>query len=256
MKLILRADDLGFSDGINCGILKSVKDGMITCVGMMPNMEEAQHGYEMIKDYCDCIGQHTNICVGKPVSRPELIPSLVQPNGDFCTSKEIRKRETDTIVLEEAEIEIEAQLLKFQEMTGRMPDYFEGHAVFSKNFFQALKNVAEKYNLFYCDPFDKEFIDKYGIQCADFYHLDEQGLYDINKYIFEDEAKLKEKECAVLVFHPGYLDQYILEHSSFTLIRPMETAFLCSYELKDYIKRENIELENFNSYNGRNKDGK
>lgn len=46
------------------------------------------------------------------------------------------------------------------------------------------------------------------------------------------EAKLTDKECSVLVFHPGYLDQYLLDHSSYTLIRPMETAFLCSDALR------------------------
>ena len=53
-------------------------------------------------------------------------------------------------------MEIEAQLMKFKEITGKYPDYFEGHAVFSKNFFQALKNVAERYQLFYCNPVEKK----------------------------------------------------------------------------------------------------
>ncbi|EAC5475512.1 ChbG/HpnK family deacetylase, partial [Listeria monocytogenes] len=122
MKLIMRADDLGFSDGVNCGILKSVKDGLITSVGLMPNMQEAKNGYEMIKDYRVCLGQHTNICVGRPLSDPKLIPSLVQENGEFCSSQEIRQRTNDTIVMEEAEIEIEAQLKRFRAITGKNPD--------------------------------------------------------------------------------------------------------------------------------------
>ena len=44
MKLIMRADDLGFSEGVNCGIYKAIKDGVITSVGMMTNMEATQHG--------------------------------------------------------------------------------------------------------------------------------------------------------------------------------------------------------------------
>ena len=54
-------------------------------------------------------------------------------------------------------------------------------------------------------------------------------------FVFEVEAGLHGKECSVLVFHPGWLDQYLLEHSSYTLIRPMETDFLCSQELKDWL---------------------
>ena len=95
---------------------------MITSVGLMPNMESAQFGYELIKDCDIALGQHTNICVGKPLSDPRLIPSLVQANGEFCSSKEIRAREKDTINIQECEIEIEAQLLRFQEITGRNPD--------------------------------------------------------------------------------------------------------------------------------------
>ena len=148
MKLIMRADDLGFSEAVNYGIEKTIREGVITSVGIMPNMDYAKHGYELIKDYDIALGQHTNICVGKPLTNPKLIPSLVQENGEFCSSKEIRARKEDLIRVEEAEIEIEAQLQRFIEITGKTPDYFEGHAVFSENFFIALKNVAKKYGLF------------------------------------------------------------------------------------------------------------
>ena len=157
MKLIMRADDLGFSEGVNYGIYKSVVDGVITSVGMMPNMASAKHGYELVKDLDIALGQHSNICVGKPLSDPKLIPSLVQKNGNFCSSKEIRARQVDTINVAECEIELEAQLAKFRAITGRDPDYFEGHAVFSNNFFIALKNVAQRNNLFFENPsLDKE----------------------------------------------------------------------------------------------------
>lgn len=70
MKLIMRADDLGISEGVNCGIYKAIKDGVITSVGLMPNMEHALDGYEMIKDCNVSVGQHTNVCLGKPLCSP------------------------------------------------------------------------------------------------------------------------------------------------------------------------------------------
>ena len=129
MKLIMRADDLGFSEAVNLGIYKAVKEGVITSVGMMTNMEHANHGYELVKDFDIALGQHTNICAGRPLTDPKLIPSLVQENGEFCSSREIRSRKEDTVVIEEAEMEIEAQYLRFKEITGNDPDYFECHAV-------------------------------------------------------------------------------------------------------------------------------
>ena len=47
------------------------------------------------------------------------------------------------------------------------------------------------------------------------------------------------------MFHPGYLDQYILDHSSYTLIRPMETAFLCSESLKQWMKENQVQPMTF-----------
>ena len=37
-KLLVRADDLGYSEGINYGVAKSVKEGIIGSVGVMTNM--------------------------------------------------------------------------------------------------------------------------------------------------------------------------------------------------------------------------
>ncbi len=248
MRLIIRADDLGMSDGVNCGIYKAVEDGLVSSVGLMPNMPEAKNGYMKIKDKHLCIGQHTNICLGKPLTNPKLIPSLVQVNGEFCSSQEIRARGEDRIVIEEAEIEIEAQLQRFIEITGQKPDYFEGHAVASPHFFQALENIAHKYNLFYVNPVDKKWAQEFQIECADFYHLNRHYEYNVKRYILEDEANILNKKCAVLVFHPGYLDQYVLEHSTFTTLRVQETAFLCSDEFKNYINEKKITIVDFINY--------
>lgn len=246
MKLIMRADDLGFSEAVNLGIYKAVKDGVITSVGIMTNMEQAYAGYELLKDFDIALGQHTNICAGRPLTDPKLIPSLVQENGEFCSSREIRNRQVDTVVVEEAEREIEAQYLRFKEITGRDPDYFECHAVISQNFFTALKNVAKKHGLFYENIlFDQEFEKEnniYGIAMA---KLNEQMLYDPKEYVENNLDFIKNHDISVMVFHPGYLDQYILEHSSFTLIRAMECDFLCSKWLKDWLKNNKIELTDF-----------
>ena len=249
MKLIMRADDLGFSEGVNCGIYKAIKDGVITSVGMMTNMEATQHGYNLIKDCDIALGLHANICAGKPLSQVELIPSLVQENGDFCTSKDIRQRKEDTINVKECEMEIEAQLQRFIEITGKKPDYFEGHAVFSKNFFIALKNVAKKHDLFFENPImDKEWEKQNGVVGFPFASLDEKGLYDPKVFMNKHLDIVKDNPCAVAVFHPGYLDQYILTHSSYTFIRAMECDFLCSQWLKQWIKENNIELVDFRNY--------
>ena len=155
-RLLIRADDLGFSEGTNYGIAKTVTDGIIRSVGLMPNMPAASHGWELIKDEDVCIGQHTNICVGKPLCNPGDIPSLTGDDGEFKSSRQYReaaKNGEDFVALDEVILEIEAQYQRFKEITGREPEYFEGHAVASANFFKGLEIVAKRHGLDYL-PFE------------------------------------------------------------------------------------------------------
>lgn len=143
--ILIRADDLGWTEAINYGIAKTMRDGIIRSVGLMPNMPAARHGWDLVKDLAPCVGQHTNICVGRPLTDPARIPSLCQEDGTFKSSRTYReaaKRGEDFVALDEVIMEIEAQYRLFVEITGRQPCYFEGHAVASNNFFKGLETVA------------------------------------------------------------------------------------------------------------------
>src|SRR5699024_142586 len=149
-KIILRADDLGYSEAVNYGVAKSVLDGLINNVGVMVNMPATQHGVDLLNDADHvAFGLHTNISAGRQLTDPALIPSLVDEEGNFKASKLYRTAEVDFVDLDEVKIEIEAQYHRFLELFGRKPDYFEGHAVASDNFFKGLEEIAEKFDLKY-----------------------------------------------------------------------------------------------------------
>ena len=78
-RLLIRADDLGYSEGINCGIAAAVAAGLVRSVGVMTNMPAAVHGLGLLYGRPLCLGQHTNICVGRPLTDPARIPSLCTP---------------------------------------------------------------------------------------------------------------------------------------------------------------------------------
>ena len=82
MKIMVRADDLGYSRGVNYGIYDTVKNGVIKNIGFMVNMPDSVEGYELVKDLDICLGQHTNVCIGTPISDPKLIPSLRMDNSN------------------------------------------------------------------------------------------------------------------------------------------------------------------------------
>ena len=105
MKYIIRADDLGYSEGINYGIYKSASDGMIRNIGLMANMPAAEHGIQLLqrleKEYGRkiCLGLHVNISNGRPLSDPVEIPGLTETDGSFHNSRYYRNSGQDLVLL-------------------------------------------------------------------------------------------------------------------------------------------------------------
>lgn len=241
-KILIRADDLGYSEGVNYGIAKSVKEGIIGSVGVMTNMPAVVHGLNLFEDTKVCFGQHTNICIGKPITDPSLIPSITNENGEFKSSKEYRQAKEDFVVLEEVILEIEAQYRRFIELTGETPHYFEGHAVASANFFKGLEIVADKFGLKYSGfsidgtPLK---IDKKDVCVTMDSMMPNYNPFESLKKIVENA---EDDKYYMFICHPGYLDGYILKNSSLTIPRPMEVDMVCDPNTKKFIEASGVKL--------------
>jgi predicted glycoside hydrolase/deacetylase ChbG (UPF0249 family) len=241
-RLLIRADDLGFSEGVNYGIEKSVKSGIIRTVGVMPNMEAAEHGINLLRDETICYGQHTNICVGKPITDPMLIPSITGKDGMLKSSSEYRNAKTDFVVLDEVILEIEAQYKRFVELVGRKPDYFEGHAVKSENFFKGLEIVAKRHGVNYLEFKLDGSPTLFGNGVIYNHMRSMEPEYDPAKAVMQIPFHEGTNELDAYICHPGYLDAYILEKSSLTIPRPKEVEMLCNPKIKDWIAEQQITL--------------
>ncbi|MFU2222281.1 hypothetical protein [Streptococcus pluranimalium] len=55
-------------------------------------------------------------------------------------------------------------------------------------------------------------------------------------------GQMTEDVVELFVFHPGYLDQDLLDHSSLTLPRPKEVAMLIAPATKEWLKEQRVEL--------------
>lgn len=241
-KILVRADDLGYSEGVNYGLVKSIKEGIIRSAGVMVNMPATQHGLSLLQDVPVCYGLHTNICVGKPLSDPGRIPSLVQENGEFKPSKVYRSAVEDFVVLDEVLLEIEAQLQRFIELVGEPPHYFEGHAVASANFFRGLQIVAQKHGLKYSGMPGPGEAMRVG-QTKVYMHMESmQPDYDPLHTLQRIVKEAHEDACEVMVCHPGYLDGYILQHSSLTVPRTAEVDMACNPQTKEWLLEQGIEI--------------
>lgn len=245
-KLIIRADDIGYSEAVNYGIEKAVKDGLIRSAGLMPNMPYAAHGLKLLEGTGIAIGQHTNMCLEKPCADPSLIPSLIDENGSLKSSRTYReafRNGEDFVVIEEAVIEIEAQYEKFKELVGHEPSYFEAHAVISENLNKALAVVAEKHGLRF-QPLSFSNPSRLGDKPIMILPMESSKPdYDPFETLKRGLAEYAREDMPnVFICHPGYVDDYLMKNSSLNINRTKEVAMLCDPAVKEWLISQGVEL--------------
>lgn len=241
-KILVRADDLGYCESVNYGIARAVKDGIVRCVGVMPNMEWAEHGVRLLDGENVIFTVHSNICQGRPITDPSLIPSLVQDNGEFKDKDVYRSAKEDFVVLEEVVMEVEAQYQRLVELTGKKPYCVEAHAVPSMNFFKAMAIVAQRNGVEYMrmTPDGRAQLGSTFLQVS----MD-SGNPDYDPFESLKKAALREvgeDEVVVMVLHPGYVDEYVYNTSYITRQRAQEVAMAIAPETRKWIEENGVKL--------------
>jgi predicted glycoside hydrolase/deacetylase ChbG (UPF0249 family) len=240
-KILVRADDLGYSEAFNYGLARAVKSGIVRSVGVMPNMEWAEHGVRLLDGTDVIFTVHANICQGRPLTDPRLIPSLVDETGEFKDKEIYRAAKEDFVVLEEAVMEVEAQYLRLVELTGRKPYMVEAHAVPSNNFNKAIVIVAQKYGVEHLKfgprgPMMGKYTFKFSM---------DSGNPDYNPFESFKKAALQpmaEDEACLMVLHPGFVDAYVLDTSYITTARAREVAFAINPEVPKWCEENGVQL--------------
>ncbi len=260
-KLLVRAADYGMLDCCTDGCLKAIRDGILMDVAMHTNNPSAVRAAEEIKKYpWVSIGQEINIVSGVPASDPKDVPTLVNEEGRFYTSRE-REALGDKLppmTYEDAYTETENQVLRFIELIGRKPCYVSGHSYGSDATRLALADVADKYGIliggnshpklqgngkrwYKTVPGDKSA-----------YTMQMQMDTDVEKFILDDELGILGHEYGVIGTHCGYCDEELVRMSSFNVIRTKELYALTSPRVKQWVKDNDIELINFDQFAAEN----
>jgi predicted glycoside hydrolase/deacetylase ChbG (UPF0249 family) len=88
-RLIVNADDCGWSIGITDGIVLAHKTGVVTSASLMANQPASEYAIEALHGFQDLgIGVHLNLTQGYPVSTPSEVPTLVRADGTFYPAPE------------------------------------------------------------------------------------------------------------------------------------------------------------------------
>lgn len=128
-KLIITADDYGMSKAVNRAIDEGIMSGMITSTNVMTNMPFYMEANKL-KESNASIGMHWVLTCGKPILSGKEIPTLVQPNGDFYSYSEFRRRYRQRkIDNKDIKKELTAQYKLFKDQFGTA-DYWNTHENF------------------------------------------------------------------------------------------------------------------------------
>jgi hopanoid biosynthesis associated protein HpnK len=114
-RLIINADDFGLTSGVNRAIIEAHRRGIVTSASLMSGGEAFEEAANLARlNPGLSVGVHLTLVNGRPVSRPESIPSLLTPRGCFFGSpfKFVSRLELGLINPGEVRLELRAQICR------------------------------------------------------------------------------------------------------------------------------------------------
>ncbi|MGD8171774.1 ChbG/HpnK family deacetylase [Vibrio sp. TRT 21S02] len=250
MKLIINADDFGLTKSVNKAIVEAMTHGVVSSTTLMVNQSGTLDAVDLIATHqLKGVGLHVNLTLGKPVSDPSDIPTLVDDSGHFHCRQYLLDN-AERVNSEHVFLEAMNQYTKAIEL-GVAVDHVDSHhfSAFLPNVREGFIKFVNAINLptrradYYVrdlsllkvkttDRFSAEFFDE------------KATLHDLKQIISESKNE-GGMEVLEVMAHPGYSDASLAALSSYTERREQELEILLSGALKDWLYREQIELINF-----------
>lgn len=269
-KMIIRADDVGYTHVFNLGTFEAIRNGVVTSADVMLESPGTEEALTLLKDMAwISVGWHSHFWCS-PVLPAEKVQSLLIPGTDRFRHDIQSTEEMDE---EELYQECQAQMKRCIKTLGRAPDT-TNLSTQQTLFNRVKKQICDEYGIAY------QFGIKKGKGQVDkplekWSHLkifvpspqnaykeienesitDQYERYDPVKYYTEDPDHLLDLPDDVIVeqsWHPGYVDYFVYKQGDygpraryFTSVRTEDVAALTSDRLKNWIKEHKIELINF-----------
>jgi hopanoid biosynthesis associated protein HpnK len=127
--LIVNADDLGWTAGVNRGIAEAHRNGIVTSTSLLANGCAFEDGVKTASELPGLgVGVHLNLSDGAPTALPEEVKSLLNEEGQFAGGPEslLLRLTTKSLNTQEVENEWNAQIEKVRS-AGIHPTHLDGH---------------------------------------------------------------------------------------------------------------------------------
>jgi predicted glycoside hydrolase/deacetylase ChbG (UPF0249 family) len=144
-KMIIRIDDVGFSDVCNIGSFETIEKGLATSADVMLDSPGTDDALRRLKNFpWVSVGWHGHMW-GTPVLPPSMVPSLIEKDGEFAGRFREDIRNTQDINYDEALSELRAQVKRCVDILGKVPDTCGAGG--SSPWNRAVLEIADEYGI-------------------------------------------------------------------------------------------------------------
>jgi len=253
MRLIVNADDFGYTPGVTRGILRAHREGIVTATTLMANAPDSE-GAGRVARYTPSldVGVHVVFTYGRALTPADRIRSIVDETGNFGRVTDLLR--SGQPQAEHALIEARAQYARVRELIGREPSHLDTHhwvhdlraledamLALAKETGAALRAHDGRQRARFRDD---------GVRCPDrfvrdFQHAGKIGVESL--VLLLEHLDEQEPGTVELMCHPGDPDEPLLAGSTYAAERGVELRTLTDPAVREAIQRMRIELVNYSA---------
>ncbi|KAA8745360.1 ChbG/HpnK family deacetylase [Paenibacillus sp. UASWS1643] len=250
MKLIVNADDFALTMGVTQGIIKGMKEGLITDTSVLVNAKSFDESIQLAKENgITSMGVHLTLTFSKPLLPRSEVKSIVDDHGDFFRKPHLIPK---TYNKNEVYCELKAQIEKFLS-TGMELNHLDTHHGFSAldaTMIEVVTGLAKEYNV----PLRRDDLLSDDRELKELFLSSVAGT-DLTTHLYVLSGDKKEQrivsilaahkdtpDTVEIACHPGLVDEDLLRISSLTYEREEDLKAFVSEQVMAYVKDHHIEL--------------
>jgi len=267
-KLIINSDDYGRTPDISRGIREAHLKGVVTSTTCMMNIPTTADDVKIALDETPKLGMgvHLVLTMGKPISAPEAVPSIVDKNGNHLKYDAFIAN-IPNLNMDEVKTEWRAQIEAFIETAGRKPDHLDSHhhsSFFTPELFHGMLELAKEYDCpirnpiahgdnptagmpTVADPMSDHaprLMQEFNARSTDTIFVDFYDEGATSEELLDILSNVTDGTTEVMC-HPGYVDEAFAKESVYNFQRERELKILTDPAIQQAIQANGIELITF-----------
>ena len=238
-KIIINADDFGYCEAVNYGIISAHNNGIVRSTSMMANMPGVEHGVGLLKENktLNC-GVHMTLSCGRPLL--SNLKTIVDKDGFFIrriTDEIIEKMDCDEIYRE-----LCAQIDRVKGLgidISHLDSHHHIHTLVSLK--SVIEKIVTKYNLPIRGGFEYNLEYSKVVPLIDSFYKENVS----EEYFIKNIDEIMKYDVVDIMSHPAFLDDYILNSTSYAIDRTKEHKILTSKKVKEFLEKNGLVISSY-----------